>query len=150
MRTRPFDFRFSGPEFWAKSQGAARKTNISRQYRTEVTFQSWTVSSFRVKNREILVAQLRYRTVYYPKTTRCPETPRVSSSALPLASFYRLSHSMCAENYFTSALARLPRQWALKIFIFWARGSSDRAVDLKGDRLISLRGDNGPDGTARF
>lgn len=114
-----------------------------------MTFQSWTVSSFRVKNREILVAQFRYR-AYYPKTTRFPKTPRVSSSALPLASFYRLSHSMCAENYFTSALARLPRQWALKIFIFWARGSSNRAVDLKGDRLISLRGDNGPYGMPGF
>jgi len=69
---------------------------------------------------------------------------------LPLASFYRLNHSVRVENYFTSALARLPRQWVLKIFIFWTRGSSGWAADLKGDRLISLKGDNGSDGTMGF
>jgi len=106
------------------------------------------VSPFRVKNREILVARPRYRAMYYPKTTRFPEIPRVSP---PLPSHsHPFIHSMCAENYFTSALARLSRQWVLKIFIFWTRGSSGRAADLKGDRLISLKGDNRPDGTPGF
>lgn len=41
MRARPFNFRFSERDPGAKSQGAARKINISRQYWTEVTFQSW-------------------------------------------------------------------------------------------------------------
>lgn len=139
MRTCPLNFRFSGQGLGfrpAKSRGAARKTNISRQYRNEVTFQSSTVLLFRVKNREILVARPRYRVVYYSKTTRFPETPPFFLQSPPTF-LCRSDRSMCAGDYFASAHSCGPRDNGSSKYLFF--GPVVRAADLQGDRLISLK-----------
>lgn len=111
----------------AKSRGAARKINISRQYRTKVTFQSSIVPLFRVKNREILVARHRYRVVYYPKTTRFLGTPRFISCRRQ-ASFCRSGRRLfriCTHS-------RDSRNNGPSKYLFFG-------PDLQGDRLISLK-----------
>lgn len=106
------------------------------------------MSPFRVKNREILVARRpRYRALSENHEILW-DPSRFSSLLHPFIIWAIRCENV--ENYFTSALARFSRQWVLKIFIFWTCGSSGRAADLKGDRLISLKDDNGPDGTMGF
>jgi len=160
VRTRPLDFRLSGQQSSFRPSQARlppRKTNISRQCRDEVTFQSSApVPLFRVKNREILVARPRYRAMHYPKTTRFPGTLPSPSTPPPRARVsFPLSlpgRAMRADDYFASALAR-PRatMGPQNIYFLGPRFVRPSGRSEKGDRLISLGPDNGPDlANARF
>lgn len=85
-----------------------------------------------------------------PRDESVPPSPASGLCVVPFVVPGRVS--MRADDYFASALARPPRQWALKIFIFWARGSCGRTADLKergGGPLNLVRGDNGPGGKRR-
>lgn len=127
--------QWTEPEFSAKSRGAARKINISRQYRIKVTFQSSIYSESKTAKSSLRGPDIESCIIRKPRDSLEP-------LAFPLASANILLCRSDRRLFRICTLARSPRQWTLQIFIFWA-GSPMGPLNL-------VKSDNESDRTPGF
>jgi len=126
-----------------------RKTNISRQCRAEVTFQSSApVSIQSQKPRNPRRAAPISSHALSTKTTRFPGTlPPPRPTPGPRCSLCRCRAVRCVPTIISHLHSRDPATMGPQnIYFPGPRFVRPSGRSEKGDRLISLRADNGPDG----